>query len=573
MEQAEGSSGSAIDRRTMMKIAGVAGATGLAGCTEITSTGGQTEVRATLGSGISNADPTRINDTTSAKATDLIYEGVLFVDFQGQPQPSLARAVERPTDTELRIHLREGVRFHTGGEVTASDVKASYERYEGTPRAADVYDWYADSVVRDEYTLDLTLSEPYAPIRYALATVPIVPREYAQQTVTETADGEDTPVERSQLSEEPVGTGPFEFDSWESGSFFRVSRFDDYWFEGTGGMPAEPPIGTVTLRIVQGKSQRASALEAGDVDIINAPPPGRVESYRTDNQFTYSSRTAGGFDLFIYPMHPAAETPFQHRRVRLGTTRLIPREDIVDTVYDGIGSPAYAPVSPLARQYTEAGEEVRFASESFQNEMRTQYAGYDPGQAEELLGRGFEEAGFEPPFQTTIVTNSENQERVDWSTIIMEEMNDTRFFDVSLESVEFGTYVRQLLNPESHMENKLFAVGWSAGWDPDAYVHNLFHPNQFSPACCNINHYRNEEVLSRLEAGLRTYDALERQQVYRRLQRSIVRDSPMAFIRFGRRQAVYNSDVVSGFEVYPIDSQFYAGLFEPAAGKYTDVTR
>lgn len=562
-----------IDRRTMLKLAGATGAVTVAGCTDISGGGGGPHLRATLGSNISNTDPTRINDTTSGKATDLIYETLVFIDFEGRSQPSLATSIDREDDTHFTVNLREDVTFHTGEELTAADVKATFERYEGTPRQADVYDWYDSSEIRDDLTLDLTLSRPYAPLRYALADVEIVPKAYAEQTVTITAEGTATPQERSKLSEVPVGTGPYEFDSWESGSFFRIQRFNDYWFEGSDNMPAEPPIDMVTFRVIQGQTPRASALEAGDVDLINEPPAGQVASYKENEQYTYSGRVEGGFDLIIYPMHPDANTPYQNRKVRQATNRLVPREEIIETVYDGSGTPAYAPISPLSRQYTEDGEEVRFASEAFQQEMRDKYAGYDPDQAADLLEQGFQEAGFEPPFQTTIVTNSDNPQRVDWATLVTEEMNATEYFEVTLETLEFSSYVARLLSPESHTENALFALGWSAGWDPDAYVHNLFHPDQFTPACCNINHYENQAVTTLIEQGLTTYDTETRQQRYRELQRQIVRDSPMAFTRFGLREAVFNNDVVSGFEVYPIDGNFYSAIFEQAAGKHTDLSR
>lgn len=571
----EDSAPSDLDRRTMMKLAGTVGAAGLAGCTDLApgggGGGGGPELVATLGANVKNTDPTRQNDTTSQKATDLIYEGVTFVDFDGKPQPSLATSVEQNGDTEFTINLREGVTFHNGDELTAEDVKSSYERYDGSPRQSDVYDWYDSSSVAGDYTLKLTLSRKYAPIRYALAEVPIVPASYATETVTQTQEGTATPVTRSKLSEKPVGTGPFKFDSRESGSYFRLVRNEDYWFEGDDSLPAQPPVGTLTFRIVKGQSQRASALESGSVDMINEPPAEKVKDYENNDAYTYTSRTAGGFDMFVYPMHPAADTPFQNRKVRQGATRLIPRENIVETVYDGIGQPAYAPISPLSRQYTEDGEEVRFASESFQEEMKKKYSGYDPAAAKDLLAQGFEEAGFDKPFKTTIITNSDNPQRVDWNTIIKEEMNKTEFFDVSLQTLEFSTYVSKLLGKNSHKQNLIYAVGWSAGWGPDAYVHNLFHPDQFTPACCNINHYDVSAVTQGIENGLAEYDTKKRQQIYENLQRKIVQDAPMAFIRFGRRHVVYNANKVDGFEAYPIDGHLYSAVFEEAAGKYTQL--
>jgi peptide/nickel transport system substrate-binding protein len=412
-----------------------------------------------------------------------------------------------------------------------------------------VYNWYDSSEVTGDYTMDLTLSRPYAPLKFSLFGVLIVPKGVADGDI--------------DLTENPVGTGPYQFVEHQPDELFRIERYGDHWFAGEGDMPDDPPIETATFRVITEQSAQAAALEAGDVDFIGTPPAGKFKQYESDDQYGTGSRTAGGFDMFVYPMHEEAGTPFQNRKVRLATNRLIPREAIVETVYNGIGTPAYAPISPLAAQFT---------SEEFQQEMKEEYAGYDPEQAASLLEEGFNEAGFEKPFETKIITN-QNPQRVQWCELIQESMNDSGFFDVSLEQFEFNTYVSKILAENSHTQNQIVAVGWSAGWDPDAYVHNLFHEEQFTPACCNINHYSKQSITDLIDEGLTTYDISERQSIYEELQREVVSDSPMAFIRFGKRQDAWIADRVQNFETYPIDGSEFASLYAPYAGKYSWVTK
>jgi peptide/nickel transport system substrate-binding protein len=567
-----------VHRRKLLASLGAAGVAGIAGCADQSGSGdggdsptstqpqdqGDTstpppkdqvkmggELIATFGADVKNFDPTQINDTTSSKAFALVYESVMATDFNGKPQPYLAESVEITGDTSLKITLREGVMFHdpVGREMTAEDVKASWERYKETPRESDVYNWYDSSTVQGDYELDVTLSRKYAPIKFSLGTVPIVPKEVVDGDV--------------DLTEDPVGTGPYVYDKREADSFFRIKRFEDHWFEGTDQMPEKPPIETVTFRVITEQSAQAAALEAGDVDMIGGPPAGKIEQYKNSDKFSVGERIAGGFDMFVYPMHPEADTPFQNRKVRLGVNRLIPREAIVKNVYDGIGIPAYAPISPLAQQFT---------SQEFQNEMRDEYAGYDTEEAASLLEEGFEEAGFEKPFSTKIITNN-NPQREQWCQLIQESMNQSGFFDVKLETFEFNTYVGKILAEDSYKQNFIVAVGWSAGWDPDNYVHNLFHKENFTPACCNINHYDNPEVTSMIDEGLQTYDIEERKSIYEELQRTLVKESPMAYIRFGKRQDVWATDTLKGFSTYPIDSGEYNSLYAPYSNKFAYVDK
>ena len=576
-----------MSRRRLLQLVGLGGALGTAGCTgsdggaaaqndSPTQTSGDTpggatetptstetpeetatqsggELIATFAADVKNMDPTKINDTTSDKAVGLIYETLMATDWEGKPQPYLAESVEQTGDTAYQVKLKEGITFHNGSDLTAQDVKASFERYKGTPREADVYDWYDSSTVVDERTLDVTLSRKYAPFKFSLGGVPIVPQE---------ATGDQV-----DLSANPIGTGPYTFGAHQPDELFRIRRNSDHWFQGDDSMPDEPSIETVTFRVITEQSAQLAALQGGDVHFINEPPAQSFSQLKSSDEFETGERVAGGFDMLIYPSHPKADTPFQNAKVRRGVTRLIPREAIVKTVYNGIGTPAYTPISPLAK--TPEGEP--YSPQSFQQQMRDQFAGYDQEKANQLLTQGFQEAGYSKPFKTTIVTN-QNPQRVKWAQLISQSLNSTEFFDTSVNKFEWNTYTSKVLSGDSHTKNQLVALGWSAGWDPDAYVHNLFHSDQVTPNCCNVNHYSNDEVDSLIEQGLTTYDTAQRKQIYQDLQRLLAEQSPMAFIRFDKRLDAWQAGAIEGFETYPLDGDEYAGIYAPYAGKHASLS-
>ena len=541
-------------RRRLLRWVGAASAAGLAGCAG--GSDGGSELVATLGADVSTYDPTLANDTTSQKAFGLVYEPLVSVDFEGSVRPTLATALDRRDDLTWRLSLREGVTFHDGSDFTAADVQATFERYEGTPRESDVYLWYDDSTIRDDYTLDVTLSEPYAPFQLSLGGIPIVPEAAATGDL--------------DLSNGPVGTGPYAFDTHEPDRLYRLVRADDHWYEGGelgglsgngtvdagGEVPAEPPIETVTFRIIVEQSSQVAALQGGDIDLANNPPADAVTDLRDDDAITVTDRLAGGFDMLVFPL---ATPPFSNRDVREGIARSIPREEIIDSVYGGIGRPAYAPISPLLDDYT---------SESFLTEMGEEYMGYDPERARDLFESGFAALDISPPYETAIVTN-ETADRVRWAQLVRDELNATDFFDVSIEQFEWNTYIERVLSGDSHQSEDLMALGWSGGWDPDTYLRNLFYGGQATPACCNAAHYANDEVDRLLDEALTTYDTAERRDRYEQAQRRVVADAPVAFVRFGTRIEAFRSDAVEGFRTYPLDSGEFTSIYAPWAGAYT----
>ncbi|MEF8856377.1 MAG: ABC transporter substrate-binding protein, partial [Haloplanus sp.] len=256
-------------RRRLLRWVSAASAAGFAGCSGGSDDG--SELVATLGADVSNYDPTLANDTTSRKAFDLVYESLVSVDFDGSVQPVLATALERRDDLTWRLSLREGVTFHDGSDFTAADVTTTFERYEGTPRESDVFLWYDDATIRDDYTLDVTLSDPYAPFQLSLGGVPIVPEAAATGNL--------------DLSDGPVGTGPYAFDTHEPDRLYRLVRNEDHWYSGTD-IPETSPIETLTFRIIVEQSSQVAALQSGDIDLANNPPADAVADLRDDDAIT-----------------------------------------------------------------------------------------------------------------------------------------------------------------------------------------------------------------------------------------------------------------------------------------------
>lgn len=306
-----------------------------------------TEFVGDLGSDVQNTDPVSMNDTTSSQATVLLYEQLVGVDFEGEVRPFLAEEWEQLDETTYRFSLRDDVRFHNGEKLTADHVEGSFERYKGTPRESDVYDWYDGCTIVDESTIDISCRREYGPFETALFNVPIVPMA--------AIDG------KHDLESEPIGTGPYQFVDYESDKRWQMERFDDHWFDGDETVPETAPVETVTLEIISEKSSRQGALEAGNVHFSDDVPSASLADFEANDGYGVGRHVGGGFDMVIYPTYLP---PFSERSVRRGCNMVLPRRTALENVYHGVGKVAYTPISPLLEKY---------ADETFQESIADKY--------------------------------------------------------------------------------------------------------------------------------------------------------------------------------------------------------
>jgi oligopeptide transport system substrate-binding protein len=167
-------------------------------------------------------DPAYGRDTTSSTVLQCLFDGLTELDAETlEVKPELAESWEVSDDgTVYTFHLRHGVEFHNGREVTAEDFKFSMERVLDPATAADQR-WVLEELkgadtfdgktvqhvegieVLDPYTLRLTINRPYAPFLALLSmeAASPVPREEVERL------GEDFAIR-------PTGCGPYRFVSW-----------------------------------------------------------------------------------------------------------------------------------------------------------------------------------------------------------------------------------------------------------------------------------------------------------------------------------------------------------------------
>lgn len=255
-------------------------------------------------------------------------DGLLNFDEGYQtPYPAIAEDFpEQPDELTYIFHLREGIHFHDGKEVTSADVKYTYERLLDESYGAtfgQVYRDHIDTVeTPDDYTVIFHMKEPW-PLFLSFAA------------------GNHPKIENAELAELPEygksvwsGTGPFMITEWVEGDHITLERNPNYWNAGEENLPY---LDRVIIREIPDAAANYAALQSGEGDIITEPEFKDLPQFEDDEDAQVFVNVSS--DSTVVPMN-TARPPFDDQRVRLAISKGIDREEIVEALFAGYASPA-----------------------------------------------------------------------------------------------------------------------------------------------------------------------------------------------------------------------------------------
>jgi ABC-type transport system substrate-binding protein len=291
-----------------------------------------------------------------------VYEGLVTYDSKTlAPVPGLAEKWDISKDgTVYTFHLRKGVKFQNGREMTADDVKYTFNRLANpntgtsytslllnnvkgfselrasyvkpkdaaTPTPEPVADLAGVKVI-DPQTVEFTLTAPTASFLNQLTLVGgfIVPKEAA---------------EVKDFTEKPVGTGPYMLKEWVRQDHLTLVANPDYWGKA-------PAIKTAVIRVIPQQSQQVIEYEGGNLDVAIAPEPD-LPRLRDDAKLSKELQSIpilSVFHLRVNLNDPVMSKP----EVRVAFAMAIDRDTIIKTVLGGQGSPAHGVIPPGLSAY------------------------------------------------------------------------------------------------------------------------------------------------------------------------------------------------------------------------------
>ena len=471
-------------------------------------------------------DPAKFTGVDSEGVARRIFNALVKLDTELRPVPDLAQRWEVSGDgLRYTFHLRNGVRFHNGREMTAEDVRYSFERLlrketlsrrawvvEPIAGAAALREGRADSLsgleVLDGQTVRITLREPFPPIlsQLAMTNAAIVPREETEKT--------DVPFGRR-----PVGTGPFRFVKWRDNDVIELVRNEDY-FDG----PA--PLAGLRFRVIKEPLVAYHEYRAGALEHC-AVPEGMLKEIRGGplRKELHSAATLSTYYLGVMMTH---EGVGKNVHLRRALNYAVDREFLCEHVLGGKHVPAKGVLPPGLPGYAPGLE------------------GYatDPERARQELTR----AGFGPGRRTPELTlYCKSGPRARAVAQVVQSDAKRIGIPVRIRTLDFGA-LKEAVNKG---EPDLFYLSWIADFpDADNFL-QIFHSSRHGPAGNRVR-YANAQVDALLDESRRTLDPERRLRLVRQAEATIVADAPWVFLSHGQTHLLVKP-YVRGFRLGPMD--------------------
>jgi peptide/nickel transport system substrate-binding protein len=288
-----------------------------------------------------DADVDGINPAASALSApgltmgNAVFDTLAAILPDGSTVPYLAESFTPSDDfVHWTMKLREGIVFHDGEPLNADAVIANFESQRGHPLvglAVKPFFPETDAVTKvDDLTVTFNLLEPNA---YFPATVA------GQLGMTASPAWLEAAIADPSLNQQPVGTGPFRFDTRSQDSVTRFVRNDDWW----GG---EVYLDAIEFYPVPDAATRVDLLLGGELDGLMTNDPESIQVLDTDGVESVLDET--GEEQFA--MINSAQPPFDDVRARKALALATPLQDYLDLIGLGISTPAnqrFIPSSPF----------------------------------------------------------------------------------------------------------------------------------------------------------------------------------------------------------------------------------
>lgn len=269
---------------------------------------------------------TGVNETLTRLGEDYTVQPGLATRWEVIPAGTNPDYPGRPT---WRFHLRPGVKFHSGADFTAADVKWSMDRARAQTLDTSLTMATAGAssvVVVDPRTVDIT---PRILTGETPSTNLRLPESFVHQFYGIYRDGTRPELYGTDPAGVLDGTGPFKFESYTANDSIVVVRNDAYW--GT-----KARLSKITFKFIADDTTRRLALETGAIDVLVDVGRQQVNALRANRDIeVVSAPPTYTFDIYMNVNGVAPYDKLRSANVRRALALSINREEFVSGNWDG----------------------------------------------------------------------------------------------------------------------------------------------------------------------------------------------------------------------------------------------
>ncbi|GAB4380802.1 MAG: ABC transporter substrate-binding protein [Elainellaceae cyanobacterium] len=446
------------------------------------------------------------------------YEGMRFVGIQiydaltafnldqGEkvptPQPALAESWEVSEDgLTWTFQLKQGVKFHDGTDFNAEAAVFAFDRVTNKDFEFFSPEMYAANRANtsfiasyraiDNYTLEITTDRPYAFLPWDLTHI-LIPSPTAVKQHG-----------NAEFKNHAIGTGPFKMVNYVDGQVLELEANPDYW-----GTP--PKLNKLVLRPFGEPASRLAALQAGDIDWAEVPPPDALDQLRAQGYNVQLKEYPHTIVLALNLYNP----PFDNVKVRQALQYAVDRESMCQKLLNGVCDPAL--------QYLYRGHE-------WYNTTFAERYQYDPEKAKQLLA----EAGYASGLKIRVAYPTGGSGNM-WPGPMMEllqaNLKDVGV-DLELVPLEWNNVISMFRQGFGAPENQQYNAYYIslAPMTPSSLAY--FTTGRIPPnGCCNSTGYSSTKADELYAAAEAEFDQAKQDALLQEYMGVVAEDAPFLFM-------------------------------------------
>ena len=423
-----------------------------------------------------------------------LYDGLMTQTNKSETVPELAESFRQIDALTYEVKLRKGVKFHSGDEMTADDVKFTFDRLtkekamggQTSPRQA-LLGPLASTEIIDRYTVRFRLKEPWPVFARMIPAQQVVSRKFVEKM------GNDA------LATHANGTGPFKLVEWRRGDSLIMERFADYY----GGAPAIPPAGPakadrVIFRIIPENATRMAALMAGEVDVVNEVPVFAINTIEKSGKAKVIK--ANGTRTFFIALN-VTKPPFNDVRVRQAANHAVDKKLLIDRLLGNAAMPVAGVLSPESFGYKKGLREYE----------------YDPAKGKKLLA----DAGHAKGIDVTLDTEGAFKDQAEAIAAMLGKVGIR-----TKVQVWEGAVLTPIWRGEKKERDMYFSSWGSGALDPSA----IFVPTLKTRDRGNASGYSNPKVDKLLDSAESELNSARRADMYHQAEKIVAEEAPWIFL-------------------------------------------
>lgn len=447
-------------------------------------------------------DPLHATDAASARINRLIYQRLVEFSADNKPIPGIA-SWKQLSSRHYRFVLNQQAQFHHGKQLTAIDVKATYDALldpqQGSPHR-NALQHIERIEVLDARTIDFWLSRS-APLFPAFLAIGIMPADKLKQG--------------HSFNQQPIGSGEFKFSHWPfAGQLFLRRQSDQQLFEFLS-------VKNPTLRVLK--------LLRNELDIIqNDLPPEHIAYLKQDSGVKFLTQAGTNYSYLGFNLQ---DKDTGQLKLRTAIAYALDRDKIIQYA---LGNAAQKADGFFPAQHWAGA--------------RLQSYDYDPIRAVSLMLQ----LGYSKNKHLRLVyKTSSDPFRIRIASIIQSQLKDI-FIDLEIQSYDWGTFYGDIKRGQFQM----YSLTWVGIKTPDVF-RQVFHSQSFPPTGANRGRLNNQKIDQMIVAAEQEQDLVKQAALYQLLQQTIHQILPYVSLWYEDNMVFFRQEI-QGYQV-SIDGN-YDGL-------------